>query len=62
MLGHTSLTSQSEPGGYIQWDEIDWETRRTVKADPSISDKDMQALHNYVSKWEDALGSREYES
>ena len=51
--------SESEPGGYIQWDELDWATKRMVKADPSLPDKDTQALLDYVSKWEDPLGSKE---
>ena len=31
----SDLTSKVEPGGYIQCDELDWATKRTIRADPS---------------------------
>ncbi len=52
------LTFGTEPGGYIQWDELDWATKRTVQADPSISQDDTRALLDYVAKWEDPLGAK----
>ena len=56
MARYLGLTRKAEPGGYLQWDELDWAGRRIVRADPSLPKEDMQKLLDYVSKWEDALG------
>ena len=55
---YLDLTRRAEPGGYLQWDELDWADRRIVRADPSLPKEDMQKLLDYVSKWEDALGPK----
>ena len=52
------LTSKAEPGGYIQWDELDRETKRTIRADPSTIEEDMRALLECVARWEDTLGPK----
>ena len=55
---YLSLTRRAEPGGYLQWDELDWAGRRIVRADPSLPKEDTQKLLDYMSKWEDALGQK----
>ncbi|KAL8722224.1 MAG: hypothetical protein Q9225_001269 [Loekoesia sp. 1 TL-2023] len=55
-----NLMRMLKPGGYLQWDELDWATKRIVRADPSIPSDDTRALFDYVSKWEDALGPKEW--
>ena len=61
-LDTLGLTRKAEPGGYLQWDELDWAGRRIVRADPSLPQEDMQKLLDYVSIWEDALGPKSYEA
>ena len=52
------LTSKAEPGGCVQWDELDWETKRTIRADPSTIEEGMRALLEYIARWENTLGPK----
>ena len=55
MARYVDLTRKAEPGGYLQWDELDWAGGRIFRADPILPRKDMQKFFDYVSIWEDAL-------
>ncbi|KAL6714379.1 hypothetical protein ACLMJK_007802 [Lecanora helva] len=55
-----NLIEMLKPGGYVQWDELDWATKRIVQANPSNSTKEVQALLDHVAQWEDPLGPFEW--
>ena len=56
----TTYVREAEPGGYIQWHELDWGSRRVVCADSSLSHENTDALLEYVSKWEAGTGPKTY--
>ena len=47
-----------EPGGYLQWNELDFGHRRVIKADPTAYTPHLTALLQYVQIWEDSLGPK----
>jgi hypothetical protein len=49
----------TEPGGYLQWNELDVVSRRIIKADPMASAEKLNALVDFASGWEDKLGPKE---
>ena len=49
---------RTEPGGCLQWDELDWASKRIIQADPSIPSDNTRALLDHDFKWEDPLGSK----
>ena len=48
-----------EPGGYLQWNELDVASRHTIKADPKASAEKLNALVEFAGVWEDKLGPKE---
>ena len=54
------LIIAKEPGGYVQWDELDFGNRRIVSVDSSFRTDHVQALLEYVAPWESSLGPKSY--
>lgn len=48
-----------EPGGYLQWNELDVASRRIIKADSVASAEKLNALVEFAGVWESKLGSKE---
>lgn len=53
------LIVRIEPGGYLQWIELDVASRRIIKADSVASAEKLNALVEFSGVWENKLGSKE---
>ncbi|KAL8799012.1 MAG: hypothetical protein Q9182_006224 [Xanthomendoza sp. 2 TL-2023] len=53
-----TLMANEEPGGYIQWDEVDTAHRSIVQSNPSVPISEMNSLLNHVHNHEHSLGPR----